>query len=124
MIFFNLEKLESEAHNPTKVLAIIKRLTLRRYLPNKQDNFSANKYIGSSFLLNPEALLKDKNVDILYKIQYIRLAGRRDYTSYKLFRATWLDLFCYPEINLNLIRHNPLITIKDQKIYFKYEENK
>ena len=35
----------------------------------------------------------------------------------------YLDLSFFFDIDLNAIKSNPLITIKENKIYFKYEEN-
>ncbi len=77
---------------------------------------------GTSFLLNPEKFFKDKTTDIIWKAQVIRLAGRRDYMHYKMYGYKFLDLSFFPDISINSIQSNPLIEIKQNKIYFKYEE--
>lgn len=77
--------------------------------------------IGTSFLLNPEPLFKDKSVDFIQKAQYIKLAGRRSYTDYKLYRNANLDLTMFPDVILSNIQFNPLLTIQDTQLKFKYE---
>jgi predicted RNA-binding protein associated with RNAse of E/G family len=59
---------------------------------------------------------------MVYKAQYIRLAGRRDYAIYKYYGHKYLDLSYYLDINLDTIKNNPLTKITENKIYFKYEE--
>ena len=78
---------------------------------------------GNSYLLNPDGFFADSITDIIYKSQYIQLAGRRDYSLYKLFKVKHLDLSYFKDIDLDKIKTNPLITITQNKIYFKYEEN-
>lgn len=77
---------------------------------------------GNSFLINPESLFSDKSVDNIYKAQYIKLAGRRDYINYKINVDASLHLSLYPDINLQAIKTNPLIIISNNKLYFKHEE--
>jgi hypothetical protein len=77
---------------------------------------------GSSFLTSPGQLFFDRVTDILYKAQYIELAGRRSYQQYIDLGYNHLDLSYYPDLNINAIKYNPLLTIKNNKIYFKYEE--
>jgi hypothetical protein len=80
------------------------------------------KIIGSNFLLNPNEFFLDRSIDILYKAQYIELAGRRSYQQYTDLGYKHLDLTYYPDLNKNAIKYNPIITIENNKIYFKYEE--
>jgi len=80
------------------------------------------KLAGNNFLINPAELFFDRNTDILFKAQYIRLAGRRSYQQYKDLGYKHLDLSYFPDLNLQIIKYNPLLTIKNNKIYFKYEE--
>lgn len=77
---------------------------------------------GSSYLLNFDDLLHHVG-DTLWKGQYIRLAARRDYMLYKMYRAKYLDLSYFPDIDINAIKHNPLLEIVGNKLYFKFEEN-
>lgn len=120
-LFFDILTLERESkQDPKSMLALLKQWL------NKDKPYSKpikKSLHGSSFLINPKPLLYDTTTDIIYKAQYIKLAGRRDYTQYKLFKAKYLDLNLYPDINLGAIKSNPLITITNNKIYFKFEES-
>jgi len=77
---------------------------------------------GSSYITGPGQLFFDRNTDILYKAQYIDLAGRRSYQQYIDLGYNYLDLSYYPDLNINAIKYNPILTIENNKIYFKYEE--
>jgi hypothetical protein len=77
--------------------------------------------VGSSFLLNPEPLFKS-NVDVLYIMQYIKLAAKRDYSLYKYYGVKSLPLSYFPDINLGVIKTNPLLKITPTEIFFEYEE--
>ena len=96
-----------------------KKLVVTLYKHYKITNTSI---VGSNFLLNPEDFFLDRSVDILYKAQYIELAGRRSYQHYKDLGYKHLDLTYYPDLNKTAIKYNPIITIENNKIYFKYEE--
>jgi hypothetical protein len=95
-----------------------------KLLPKKSTSkfIPIRNLVGSSFLLNPEQLFSDKTTDILYKSQYIQLAGRRDYTHYLLYDTKYLDLTYFKDVDILKIKTNPLLTIKENKIHFKYEE--
>lgn len=77
---------------------------------------------GSSYLLNPLEFFEDKNTDVIYKAQYLRLSGRRDYTLYKLYGFKLLDLALFTDVNLETISTNPLLEITNKQIKFKYEK--
>ncbi len=116
-LFFDLERLERETVNSLDKFVVYLKLHYEKRL------FKPFKLNGLSFLLNPEPLFrKDNKVDILYKIQYIKLAARRDYGLYKLYGQKTLDLSYFPDINISAIRTNPLISIKNNQIFFLYEE--
>ncbi len=116
-LFFNLETLEAQCKGDYGKFITYLHLHLQRRL------FKPFNLHGLSFLLNPEPLFrKDNKVDILYKIQYIKLAARRDYGLYKLYGQKTLDLSYFPDINISAIRTNPLISIKNNQIFFLYEE--
>jgi hypothetical protein len=110
---FNLNKLNKLSNNnPIKLVNI-----LHKYYQKSNINL-----IGYSYLLNPKKFFLDHSTDILYKAQYIQLAGHRSYQQYKDLNHTYLDLSYYPDLNINTIIFNPILTIKQNKIYFKYEE--
>lgn len=80
------------------------------------------KLVGSGFLLNPKALVEDKETDIIFKMQYLRVASMRDYTLYQLYGIRYLPLSYFPDIDLSKIKHNPLLVVKNNNIHLKYEE--
>lgn len=124
-LFFNLQTLETKTRNdPTKLVETLRLHYLGKTRPKNAKDLvkPLSNLVGTSYLLNAKALFEDKTTDIVYRSQYIRLAGRRDYLLYKLYSYTHLDLSYFLDINVNTIKHNPLLTITENKIYFKYEE--
>lgn len=123
-LFFNLELLEAESQcDPKAMILLLERHFGKKLIPkNHRERTSYKNLSGHSFLLNADLLFRD-NADIAYKAQYIRLAGRRDYSLYKFYKVTYLDLSFFRDIDLDLIKHNPLLKIDSNKIYFKYESN-
>ena len=77
---------------------------------------------GHSFLINPLPFFKDKTTDIIYKIQYLKLAAMRDYLLYKQYKYKALQTSFYPDLNRAAISHNPLLKVTQSEILFKYEE--
>lgn len=126
IFFFNLQTLEDGTLCDSNYLvsALEKFYKGVRYPKNAFEKYKPlkNMAAGTSYLLNPAALFKDKSADIIYKAQYIRLSGRRDYTMYKTYGIKSLDLTLYPDLDYNNIKSNPLLTIANNKITFKYEE--
>lgn len=120
-LFFNLDSIENlSTADMVPALKMLYSGSIPKYKHSKLKFIKVRA--GYSFLLNPEALFNDKSTDPSYISQYIKLAGRRNYGMYKLYKITYLDLSYYPEILLDKIKHNPLLTIANNKIYFKYEE--
>lgn len=112
MLFFDLTKIEKEAkYEARNIFKILKDHTDR---PNKA-------LMGQSYLLNPHDLIVSKH-DILYKLQYLRLAARRDYALYKHYKYKALDLSYYPEIDKSLISSNPLLILNNNTIKFIFDE--
>lgn len=116
-LFFNFNNLEKAAKsNPVKAMEILKAFKDKRILtPGLKQ-----KLIGSSFLLNPDALLADKNTDILYRYQYLSLAAKRDYSLYTLYGIKGLLTTYYPDL-ISDISFNPLLVVTKTEIHFKYE---
>lgn len=118
-LFFNWQKLYQEAAgDPAKTVNTLRLLNSTKIL---KDGLR-NKLKGTSFLLHPSRILMDKSTDILYIYQYIFLAAKRDYALYKLYGVKSLPLIHYSDINLSSIRSNPLLSVTNQEIQFKYEE--
>lgn len=126
VLFFNLELLmKTTGGDPSYTMEALKKLHSKERLPKSR--LAKYKPIvglggGYSYLLNPAALFADKSTDILYKSQYVQLAARREYLDYKVYKSKYLDLSFFPDIEISIIKSNPLILITDNKIYFKYEE--
>lgn len=125
ILFFNLTTLESTVGaDATYMVEALRKLYEGRTIPrNTSEKYKpiANLGSGTSFLINAKGLFLDK-ADIIYKAQYIRLAGRRDFISYKISGRRTLDLSYFPDIKIEAIRSNPLLDITDGHIHFKYEE--
>jgi hypothetical protein len=123
-LFFNLQTLETQSLNDANKFMAMLEYHYSKRLPSKYSKYLPSKVPlnGTSYLLNPLALFNDKSTDILYKLQYIKLAGRRDYSLYKLYKYKALQLSYYPDIIYDTIKHNPLLTITSTEITFKYEE--
>lgn len=125
-LFFNIEVLEKETNGDLNYLIIAleywyKKQKLPRNARQKYKPLTKSLF-GKSFLLNPSEFFKDQNTDIIFRAQYLKLAARRDYTLYKLYGLRTLDLSFFPNINLQLIEANPLISINNKNLHFKYED--
>lgn len=122
-IFFNEELLqELSCNDPLKYLALLEYHTHGNLAKNKYAKYkpSTKSLTGLSFLLYPEPLFKT-TVDPLYKIQYIKAAAKRAYTLYKYHKILSLPLSYYPELNLAAAKSNPLLTVTNTELKFKYE---
>lgn len=125
MLFFDLSILEEDTNGDyVYLVAALEKFWRKQYIPkNSQEKHKPLKRLkaGNSWLLNPAKLFNSKCEDTAYKAQYIRLAGRRDFAAYKLYGVTYLDLGFFPDLNLAAVSHNPLISVSNNKLYFKYE---
>lgn len=119
-LFFSLENLERESKGNYRKFVELLYEHWSGKLPRPTAKLTLK---GTSFILNPEPLFKsDKNVDILYKIQYIKLAAKRDYALYKLYGCRTLDLSYFPDIDVELLKTNPLLKIVNNQLHFLYED--
>ena len=122
-LFFNLNLVEELDYvDALLALKMYYYKTLPKNKRSKLVNLRISRMFGSSFLINPEPILNDKSTDPIYLIQYLRLAGRRNYMMYTQYNIKYLDLSFYPDINISRIKHNPLLKLANDKIYFKHEE--
>lgn len=123
-LFFNLTTLEDQSGNDAaKFMGMLWYHHYKR-LPNKYCKLKPSKVplTGNSFLLFPEPLFID-NTDILYLVQYIKLAALRDWNLYKQYKYKSLQTSFFPDLNYDAIRSNPLLKITPTEITFKYEES-
>lgn len=119
LLLFDYKKLvEIAKNNPHKIVSLLKQYHTQK----TKKTYIENNLNGSSFILHPEKLFRS-TVEDIFKAQYIILAARRDYIFFKLYGITSLNLSYFPDINLEKIKHNPLLTITKTEIKFKYEDN-
>lgn len=91
-----------------------------RYTKYKPSKLPLNGY---SFILNPGPVFNlEAHYDINYVVQYIKLCGLRDYAMFKFHGVRYLDTTYFPDLNINNIKHNPLLTLANKQINFKYED--
>ena len=123
-LFFQLSVLEELAGNdPYKFMALLEYHRTGGIAKSKFSKYKpATKSLsGNSYILNPDRLFSDKSTDILFKIQYIKLAARRDFALYKFHKYKGIQLSYYPDINIEAAKHNPLLIVTSAEINFKYE---
>jgi hypothetical protein len=123
-LFFNLETLEAQSGNDAVNFLGMLWYHYSKRLPTRYSKVKPSRVslAGQSFLLFPEPLFID-NTDILYKVQYIKLAARRDWNLYKQYKYKSLETSFFPDLNYDAIRSNPLLKITPTEITFKYEES-
>lgn len=122
--FFNLENLEKESCGNSATFVEILGILYYRKLPSSRKGVRRVKLNmkGNSFILNLKPVLQlKKSIDTAYIVQYVKLCAMRDYSLYKLYGIKSLLLSYYPDINLDAIKHNPLLQITQSEIHFKYE---
>jgi hypothetical protein len=126
-LFFNLQLLESESGNDEqKFLKLLKYYYDNTTVVSKYENYKPleKSLKGNSFLINPRPVLYSTDRNPTDLVNYIKLAGRRDLLLYKNYKILHLDRSLYPDINIEAIKYNPLLTITNNHIKFKYEESK
>ncbi len=123
-LFFNLKTLEEQSCNSATKFIDMLEFHYTKRLPATRDSKVVPSKVplhGNSFLLNPGDFFKDKTTDLLFKVQYVKLAARRDYNLYKQYRYRALNTSYFPDINYDAIKLNPLLTITKSELTFKYE---
>lgn len=121
--FFNEELLERLSNNdPFKYIALLDYHVTGK-LPRSTSKYRPARVslIGRSFLLNPGPLLNLKSCDIYHIVQYVKLAAKRDYSWYKLYGSTGIDLLYFPELDKAAVRNNPLLSVTNSHVNFKFE---
>lgn len=124
-LFFNLHNLELQADNdPKKFIALLKYHHTGLLPKHKNVKYkpSVLPMHGFSFMLNPAPIFDTSGIDIGYLVQYIKLAGRRDYALYTFNKVLYLDLSYFPDLDREKIHTNPLLKIANNRLHFKFEE--
>lgn len=122
-LFFDIIKLETESKGSDKLFIDILEDYYRVQVLNKIQTIKYRSIKGKSWLLNPIPLFDKTIADLSYIVQYIKLAGRRNYHLYKMHNILTLDITFYPNLNIELIKNNPLLNIINNNIHFKFEDN-
>ena len=126
MIFFDWKKVQKlsggKSENVVRIVAIY---TYNIRMPRNNKNISRfynHNLSGDSYLLNPREIFKNKlQVTFNNMALYIELASRRNYLDYKWYGVKSLPLK-YTEIDLAVLKENPLLEIDGQdNITFYYE---
>ena len=131
MIKFSWKRINNKFDwNPTKVLQYfyakqkIKNMTYISRLPvPKIVKIEVDKAYpqGPCFVINIDAALKNaSSPNDLYI--YLELASKRNLFDYKMRGVTYLPLHFVSEYLMGLVETNPMLEVKDEKIYFKYEQ--
>jgi hypothetical protein len=123
--FYSFEKLTKLAnYKPYDTLSLLEayctRTKPRLYISKKA--LVPPKIHGDSWLIHPYRLISSQSAEDAYKYQYLALASKRDYTLYLTYKVAHLPISFFPDIQLEKIRFNPLLTISNNNIHFKYEE--
>lgn len=123
-LFFNLEVLEKESGSDDHKFLVLLRYHFKgTILVHKTTKYKPLKSLkGNSFLLNPIPVLYSRDHDVSNRVQYIKLAGRRDLLLYKNYGIKYLDRSYFPDLDIEKISKNPLLTITNKQINFKFEE--
>lgn len=124
-VFFNLDLLEAQSGTDVNKFMALLEYHYSKRLPTRYSKYkpSTTSLAGHSFLLNPGELFRDEYTDVLYKVQYVKLAARRDWILYKQYKYRALQTSFFPDINYDAIKQNPLLKITQSEIHFKYEES-
>ncbi len=127
LVIFNYSRLQSEAVRlKTNSIVLLKAL-LYMSKNTKEEHLRVNARVrgifeGHNFLLNPKGLI-DAPQDLAYKLMYLQLTSLRSYTNYKLFKYRHVELDLWPDMELDLVRLNPLVeVIGNHSLVFPLEE--
>ena len=124
MIKFSWKKLNNKfGWNAYKVLDFIywkQGKSPKFYL--KQSFLKTETYPkGDCYFINLDAALENAT-DPNHLYIYLELASKRNLFDYKMRGITYLPIQFVPEYLMGLVDANPMLEVKDEKIYFKYEQ--
>jgi hypothetical protein len=123
-ILYDWQKIVKVAQKKnSNIIELARKITFGLKPRNKLDIKNTTENLsGNSYLLAPELLLnnswKYSNKEI---VQYLALASLRNYNNYIFDGTITLDVFLCP-VPVEKIANNRLLTVKQSKIHFLYEE--
>lgn len=123
MILFNWNKLIHHSNNESKkFFAILHHITFDSLPMNRKDilySVQGKDFSGSSYLLQPEQLFYNfKTYSTQEWVEYVKLASMRNYNDYRISK----DKTLAAHITNITKTSNRLLTLKDDKISFKFED--
>lgn len=125
MVFYDFSKLKKLADEREELyVPILKNYFFGLKKPiNMSIKFISPKLHGDSYLLDPKSLLYCKQVTAKEIAQYLELSSKRDYSRYKLYGKTDLNLGNYPDLELEAFKFNRLMNITENSIEFIFDRN-
>jgi hypothetical protein len=121
---FDLDKIKKSCKfdmlSTYKVLCAIEGVSPREGCITAREKSIAKHVWGDSYILNLSALLLDRSSSLQEKLQYIDLAGKRNFFDYRVRGDKTLNISL---INSKTIKNNTLLNVANNKIHFKFEEN-
>lgn len=126
VVLFNWKKILRESDNkPSLILDIFEYITYKPIPRNKFDRFymlSKMDFSGQSFMINPEPITESRrHYGDRELAEYIALASYRNYADYKAMNIKTLDHLMV-NITRSEIDNNRLLSLRDGKIHFLWEE--
>ena len=129
MIKFSWKKINNKfSWNAYKVIEyfyIKRNIKSQFYIPYKHRSVLAETTKpwpeGDCYILNLDEALKMAS-DPNYLYNYLELASKRNLFDYKARGITYLPIQFVPEYLMGLVETNPMLEVKDEKLYFKYEQ--
>ena len=113
--------------NPKNIILMVAIITYKLTCPSKRKKrgnvifYNAN-LDGTSFLMNPELLLKNEiGASFREMAEYVGLASYRSYGDYAMNGTLTLPVY-HNNMERDKIERNPLLHIKNDNIHFKLEE--
>lgn len=120
-MFFDIDILTKQCKGDSiTMLKMLENYYFKKIPRSSKDvyGFAKVRLKGYTWLPNPEKLFSSK-ADIRYKRQYLILRSKVNILMINEYGLDILDLSFYPDIDKESIRHNPLIEIKNNVLYFK-----
>lgn len=97
-------------------------LFCRPDIPYKVKHLASQPYPrGPCFILNINEVLEEAD-NPWHLYVYLELAAKRNLFDYKMRGSTHLPLALVPDRVLVSIQFNSMLEVKDDKLYFKYEQ--
>lgn len=127
VLLFNWKRICRESEGKlTEIFYIVDMITYKRIPKNSKSpifKYQQKNFHGQSFLANPESLLENWFVySPREAAEYVAVASLRRYSEYVATKKVTLNLLECP-IGIEKIKRNRLLKIKNNEIYFRFENS-